>query len=308
MFSNIIGIDVSKDKVDVYFANEDKHVSVDNEATKLQEVFANCQKDTLVVLENTGGFEDACVKVLNDASCFVHKTNNNQVKSFVRSLGQKAKTDAIDARNLARYGAERWRELKKFECKGEAFEEIRAMLVYLDCLKKQKVEEQNRSKSAGMQAIKESVERVCEFFSREIKKLEEILLAKIEEDSSLKKKVEILQREKGVGCMTAVVLAVFVPELGTVSRKEIASLCGVAPFANDSGKMRGARHCAYGRPRVRSALFMAALSAVRYNETIRARYEKLVKGGKRKKVALVACMRSLIVRLNALVREELYNG
>ena len=130
---------------------------------------------------------------------------------------------------------------------------------------------------------------------------------KLHDDSNLCAIVDVLQREKGISWMTAVTLAVFVPELGKISRREIASLCGVAPFANDSGKTFGKRHCYYGRPRVKSALFMAILSAIRYNKDISAKYNELLKHGKCKKVAMVACMRKLIIKLNAMVKNDVYN-
>lgn len=309
MYTNFIGIDVSKTKIDVFFDATGKHVELPNKKTNLKKAFANVKrKDSFVVLENTGGYENTCVDALCDMGFTIHKTNNNNVKSYIRSLGKKAKTDTIDAKALAKYGKERHEELREYEKPSDTEREIKELALYLEELKRVRAAQKNRAQSGGCANIAKKIQNTIDFLTDLITDIETEIDNMSKKDEKISKKVELMSEYKGVGKTTAVQLLAILPELGNVTSKEIAALAGVAPYARDSGAVKGYRTTkGGGRHAAKRSLFLAALSAIRYNQNICKYYNNLLSKRKRKMVAMVACMRKMIIHLNAILRKGVIN-
>ena len=304
-FSNFVGIDVSKDKVDMYSTLTSQHLTVENNIKALKKAFGKFDKNTFVVLENTGGYENRCLKVLMDLKIRTHRTNNNMVKNFMLSLGNKAKTDSIDARALSKFGSERHKELRLYEKPTKEQETMRESAKYLYFLKMQRIMEKNHLQSPGCELIKEDIKETIKVLNGRIVEIEKKIDRIIKSDNVLEERVKLLCQYKGIGKRTAIQLLAHLPELGILGRRSVAALSGVAPHANDSGKKTGYRTTkGGGRPIVKRTLFLAALSACRYNESIHSHYtKKTAEQGKKKMVAIVACMRKMIVQLNAAMRD-----
>jgi len=289
---SFVGIDVSQEYLDVAVLGQKRVLRVGNDEAGLeslkQHLLAAGRK--LVVMEASGGYERRPVAVLLAAGLPVAVVNPRQVRDFARSLGQLAKTDAIDARVLARFAeVVKPQPAKRSE---EAEEHLRELDQRRRQLGEMVVTERNRLRSAGREADRIE-EHLC-WLEEEVKRIEKELEGLIKSDPKLKAKAAILQGVPGVGRVVSVTLLSGLPELGLglLNQKEIAALAGVAPLNWDSGKLRGKQAIWGGRAHVRCVLYMAALVASRHNPAIRALYERLCSAGKPKKVALVAAMRS----------------
>jgi len=299
-----VGIDVAKDELCVAlhgqedietFANDQKGIA------KLCKRIAKA-KPLLVVLEATGGYERGVVVALGSAGLPVVVVNPRQVRDFARATGRLAKTDAIDARAIAHFAqAVRppVRPLPDAECR-----EMADLLAHRRNLVHTRTAQVNRLQQTTVERVASDIRKVIELLEAQIKAIDADLDGRIERSVQWKQKAEILQSTPGVGEQTARALIVDMPELGSVSRQQIAGLLGAAPMNRDSGQMRGRRFTQGGRGHVRAILYMATLSAIRGNPVIRAMYERLLAAGKVKKVALVACMRKLITILNAMIRNN----
>jgi transposase len=252
-----------------------------------------------VVLESTGGYERQALFALQDAGLPVALVNPRQVRDFAKGIGQLAKTDRIDAEVLALFAklvapaptekaSEKQREL-------EALVTRRVQLVGL------LVAEENRSGQTHDPFVARTLKRVIATLGRERKKIEDRIVKLLESDDSWKAKLELLKSTPGVGPATAATLLSELPELGSLNRQQIAALVGVAPYPR-SGTMRGKRCIRGGRCSVRSGLYMAALTARRCNPVIQAFADRLAAKGKPFKALLVACIRKLLVILNAMVK------
>jgi transposase len=299
---SFVGIDVSQEYLDVAVLGQKRVLRVGNDEAGLEwlkrHLLAAGRK--LIVMEASGGYERRPAAVLTGAGLPVAVVNPRQVRDFARSLGQLAKTDAIDARVLARFA-----EVVKPQ-PARRSEEAEEQLRELDQRRRQLVEmvvaERNRLRSAGREADRIE-EHLC-WLQKEVKRIEKELEGLIKSDPKLEAKAAILQSVPGVGRVVSVTLLSGLPELGLLNRKEIAALAGVAPLNWDSGKLRGKRAIWGGRAHVRCVLYMAALVASRCNPAIRALYERLCAAGKPKKVALVAAMRKLLIILNSMLRSR----
>lgn len=309
MYTNFIGIDVAKEKIDIFFDATSKHIELPNSKANVKKAFEKVNhKDSFVVLENTGGYEDTCVDTLSGMGFTIHKANNNNVKSYIRSLGKKAKTDTIDAKALAKYGKERYGELREYEKPSDTEREIKELVSYLDDLKKVRAAQKNRIKSKGCTKITSKIQYTIDLLTDLITDIETEINKLSEEDEKISKKIELMSEYKGIGKTTAIQLLSILPELGTLTKKEIAALAGVAPYARDSGKTRGYRTTkGGGRYAAKKCLFLACWSATRYNQNICKFYNKLLKRGKKKMVVMVACMRKMIIHLNAILRKGVIN-
>jgi transposase len=305
-FSNFIGIDVSKDSICVFSSETSRHFEVPNDPEIMRDFFSQFPASkSLAIIENTGGYENKCLKVLDDLDITIHRTDNNAAKHFFLSLGRKAKTDKIDAKSLAMYGNERHQRLRTFKRPTEKQEEIRALTLYLENLKDERVKEKNRLKSPGLEAIHQFVANTLKIMDENIANIEKKLDELIEQDPETVRKLDLLTQYKGIGKTSAIKLLAFLPELGQIKKNAIVALSGLAPYANDSGTQNGYRTTKVGgRKKVKRALFMAALSTVRFNQDIAAFYNELIKRGKSKRVALTASMRKMIVQLNAILRNN----
>jgi transposase len=259
----------------------------------------------LIVLEATGGYERTIVAALGAAGLPVVVINPRQVRDFAKAMGRLAKTDAIDAQVLAEFGAKVQPALRPLPTTEQ--EELRAVLARADQVQQMLVAEKARLLQAvgrARQPLRKKITRHIAFLERELRELDADLDDQLRQSPVWREQDDLLQSVPGIGSKTARTLLAVLPELGTVSAAEIAKLAGVAPMNRDSGTLRGKRHIGGGRARIRAALYMATLTGVRYNTVIQRLYQRLVHAGKPKMVALVACMRKLLVIVNAMLKTK----
>ncbi|WP_438009054.1 IS110 family transposase [Sorangium sp. So ce321] len=301
-----VGIDVSKEHLDWAVHGEAADARLAHDEDGLQELVRrlNELRPALVVLEATGGLEMAVLAALSVAGLPVAVVNPLQIRNFARATGRQAKTDRLDARCIAHFAAAVQPPLTPMP---EATTiELELMLARRRQLTGMLVAEKNRlSGLIGPRKVARvvaSIERVIKTIEKELEKLDDELKTKIEQSPVWRAKDELLRSVPGVGPGTSRTLLLDLPELGTLSRQQIAALVGVAPFNRDSGKAKGRRAIWGGRASVRSMLYMASVTAVRCNPVIRAFYDRLRAAGKPYKVAMTACMHKLLTILNAMAK------
>lgn len=301
MSENFVGIDVAKAKLDIFMNGEVWQVT--NDPAGVSELIERLKKASisLIVLESTGGYESIALDELYAAGLPIARVNPGRVREFAKSIGQLAKTDKLDARILARY-AELVRPTQA-TLPSEAEQHLAALVNRRRQLLEMRVAEQNRLGTAPKK-LREGISTHIDWLKQEIRRIEDEMDDFIQQSPLWRKKDELLKSVPGIGDVTARTLLSELPELGQLDRKAIASLVGVAPFNNDSGRMRGKRRIRGGRTSVRGVLYMATLSATRCNPVIREFFDRLVRSGKEKKVALVACMRKFLTILNAILRSR----
>lgn len=259
---------------------------------------------TLIVVEATGGYQALLVATLALSDLPVVVLNPRQARDFARASGQFAKTDKIDAATLARFAQVMRPPVRPLP--DEETELLRMLMERRRQVVNMITQETNRLKQPRLPwAVSQKVAEHIQFLKKSLADTDKELRAQIESSPLHLEKAELLQSVPGVGPATAVTLLAALPELGTLCRKKIAALVGVAPFARDSGKMRGQRCIFGGRSGVRSALYMATLVGVQRNAILKAHYEQLLARGKAKKLALVACMRKLLTILNAILKTKI---
>lgn len=299
--SAYVGIDVSKSELEVAVGGEAWTVPNDESGIETLLAELNQRAPTLVVLEATGGHETAAVAALAESGLPVVVANPRQVRDFGRATGQLAKTDRIDARVLALF-AERVRPAVRALPDEEA-QELTALLARRRQLIEMLVAEKNRHKMAPT-AVAKGIRQHIEWLKRQLKGVDSDLERRIKESPVWRAKEDLLRSVPGIGPVVSRTLIGELPELGHLSRRQIAALVGVAPLNRDSGTLRGKRMVWGGRRSVRVALYMAALTASQRNPLIREFYQRLRERGKPPKVALTACTRKLLVILNAMVRDD----
>jgi transposase len=296
---SFIGIDVAKAQLEFADRPSGERGAVPNDEDGIRALVAHCQAATLVVCEATGGYEAPLVAALATAGLPVVVANPRQVRDFAKATGQLAKTDAIDAQILALF-AERVRpELRALP--DAAVEALDALLTRRRQLVEMLVAERNRLLVARP-TIRRDLQQHIRFLERRLHEADDDLHTAVKASPVWRVKDDLLQSVPGVGRVVSLTLLAELPELGRLSHKAIAALVGVAPLARDSGTLRGKRLVYGGRAPVRAVLYMAALVAARRNPVIRAFYQRLRTAGKPAKVALTACMRKLLVILNAIAR------
>ncbi len=296
-----VGIDVSKEWVDVAVrpTGDGRQVNRDREAVdglvrKLQDLAPQ-----LVVMEATGGYETSLAAALRVAGVPVAVVNPRHVRDFARSQGILAKTDRLDASGIAQFG-----EVSDVEAQplvSEEARELEGLVARRRQIIQMRTAEQLRRRSA-LPVVRESIDEVIAFLNGQLKDVEDDLGCRLRESPLWSGQEKLLKSVPGVGPVTIFNLLADLPELGTLDRRAVAALVGVAPLSRDSGKFRGARSCWGGRAKVRSALYMSTLVAVQRNPVLKEFYERLLKAGKPRKVALTACMRKLLTILNAMFR------
>lgn len=297
------GIDVSKDRLDVAIYPGGEAFAVPRDAAGLEELVGRlrAQPVNIVALEATGGFETVATAALAAAGLPVVVVNPAQIRAFATALGQRAKTDPIDAAVIARFAAATKPELRKLP------DDATRRLADLVARRRQIVEmiaaERQRERRATAPARK-SIARILDALETELARLDSDLDEAVRGSPVWREKENLLASVPGVGPVISRTLIALMPELGSLGRKEIAALAGLAPFTRQSGQWQGRRFIGGGRTAVRTALFMGALTARRHNRVLRAFYEKLVAAGKPKMVALVAVARKLLTILNAILRDN----
>lgn len=298
-----VGIDVSKDRLDlaVHDHHEVRHFA--NTTTGIGNVvrYLGSLGPVLAVIEATGGFEILLAGALGEAGIPAAVVNPRQVRQYARSTGRLAKTDTIDALVLADFGAAVHPEPRPL-ANNETME-LREILVRRSQLNEMITAEKNRLQRARS-PLREEIRAHIAWLEESLADTDSRLDRFIKGSPMWREKDGLLKSVPGIGPVLASTLMAELPELGTLNRKQIAALVGVAPFNRDSGKMRGRRSCWGGRAKVRVALYMATLVATRYNPVISAFYRRLCAAGKAKKLAITACMRKLLTIVNAMIKHQ----
>jgi transposase len=300
---NYIGIDVSKALLDIIVLPAKHYFQVENTKQGIKELLKTLKPlgEMLIVMEATGGYEKLVANTLSKANLDVAVINPRQIRDFAKAIGRLAKTDKIDAHVIALYAE---------KCTPEpniTANEKQQKLADLQARRRQIVDmivmEKNRLDKATPSA-KKSIKKVISFLEKELGHVEKELQKAIQADPEFARKDALLKSIKGVGDAVSAAILANLPELGKLNTKQIASLAGLAPFNRDSGTLRGKRTIWGGRSHVRSLLYMAVLVGMRHNKQIKKFYDHLCAQGKLKKVAITACMRKLLIIMNAMIKND----
>jgi len=298
-----IGIDVAAHELVVFIRPLGETFTVPNTPQGIAQLIRRVGKLTpqRIVVEPTGGYERLVLQLCAAAKLPIALVNARHIRCFAQGLGLLEKTDAVDAKALAHYA-----ESAQPRCwtpPSPAVQTLRDLVLRRQQLLGMQTAERNRLRLASP-AIREELRRHLTSLRRQLKKMDELIAEHIATQPTLQQHATLLLAVKGVGIVCTATLLGLVPEIGQLSRREIAKLIGVAPFARDSGTRHRRRRCWGGRADVRCILYMATVSAIRCNPLLKAFYTHLLDQGKAKKVALVACARKLLIRLNAMLRDQ----
>jgi len=297
-----VGIDVGKAQLDVVWHETGEHLLVENSPQGIRSLIKRFRKEVIerIVVEATGRYERGVVLAALEEGLPIIVANPLMIRRYAGAIGLLAKTDRLDAGLIAQYAAVIKPEVRTLASAKTL--QIKDLLLRRRQLMEMRTMELNRQQQLGG-TLGASCKRIIKALEKEVAVVEKALDQSIDEIEEWKTRKAILTSVPGVGDTLAFTLLGDMPELGELNQKQIAALTGVAPFNRDSGTLRGKRRIHGGRAGVRTVLFMATMSAVQHNPIIKAFYQRLVAGGKHKKVALVACMRKMMCMLNAMLRE-----
>jgi transposase len=300
-----VGVDVSKSSLDVHVLPQAKWYRFGNEVEGIRGLLKviGGSKDALVVLESTGGYEMDLFCMLQQADIKVARVNPQRVRSFARACGKLAKTDKVDAEMIAWFAQKM--EPKHDMAQDGRMMELKALAARRGQLISIRTSELNRKEHARDAAVKRSLGRVVKMVNTELQDIEARIQKCIDSMPEIKARQELLGSVKGVGVATSAMLVTELPELGKLNRRQVAALTGTAPINRDSGQLRGKRMTGGGRCRIRTQLFMPTLVAVRFNPQLRQMYMRLLANGKSKMVAVIACMRKLLMIMNQMLANNL---
>jgi len=304
-YHNVVGVDVASQKLDVYHLQQNTHRTIDNSATAIKKFVRqtiDSDQTNLVVMEATGGYETPLLESLLEAEIDCQVVNPLRVRQFARACGKLEKTDEIDAKIIAKFGATIEPTLKS--PLSPARKKLGALVHRRDQIVSQQQAEQNRVKQTTDPIVSQMIDAAIALYQQQLKEINRLIAQTIASCEELSTQAEILGSCCGVGPVTIGVLLAELPELGQLNRGEVAKLVGVAPLARDSGLKERKRKTHAGRGLVRKVLYMAALVCTQKNPRFKEAYRKLLERGKAKKVALVAIMRKLIVTLNAMIKNQ----
>lgn len=301
---SFVGIDVSKAQLDIALRPGNKKWTSNNSEAGIAEVVGKLKALSLevIVIEATGGMEMPLVANLSQAGLPVVVVNPRQVRDFAKAVGRLAKTDRIDAGILAHFGEAVKPDIRLI--KDEDAQTLTALVTRRRQVIDMLTAEKNRL-GISPKVVHKDIRRHIDWLQKRLDDIDDNLASSIRNSSLWREKDDLLRSVPGVGKVLSVTLITGLPELGTLTRRQIAALVGVAPLNRDSGQFRGKRTVWGGRAHIRAVLYMAVLSASRVNPTIRQFYRRLVEAGKKPKVALTACMRKLLTILNAIVKNKL---
>jgi transposase len=297
-----VGIDVSKDKLDVCVLPGGECLQVTNDPPGLSKLVAHLKSlpSCLIVIESTGGYERAALLAAQDANLAIALVNPRQTRDFAKALGQYAKTDRLDAAVLAEFAL---RVQPTPQAKIPAKQRLLdALVTRRRQLVEQRSAEACRLQQATDKFILKTVRQMLQTIDRQTESIERRIAELLQNDDDWRAKLQVVQSAPGIGPVTGAALVAELPELGKLNRQQIAALAGVAPYPCDSGLARGKRSIWGGRKKLRSVLYMAALTARRCNPVIKTFAQRLARAGKSFKVIQVACIRKLLVILNAMVK------
>jgi transposase len=299
----VVGIDVSKAKLDIAILPDGEQFTVSNDLAGIRDLVARLKRLTpaRVVLEATGKLERLAVTELANAGLAVVVVNPGRIRHYAKARGKRAKSDPIDARLIAEFARDLEPEIHPLP---DAETQVLAALCQR---RKQLIEmqqmETNRLERSAV-ALRKSIKAMLRHLQRELEHVEEDIERRIKNLPEWQAKRELLATMKGIGVTSCSALLGWLPELGQFTRQKICALVGVAPYDDDSGEWHGRRHIAGGRAAVRRVLYMATLSAVRFNPVLREYYQRLLKRGVQPKSALIAALRKMLTILNAMVRDN----
>lgn len=299
----LVAIDVSKEKLDVLYDDTGDYEIIGNNRKCINKLIKKLKKNkkSRLVFEASGGYDRLLKTSALDQGINCSICNGRRVREFARSQGKLAKTDKIDTHVIAEYA--RKTELPIINSRDQDLEDLRALNTrrrqILDIIN----QEENKFEFDYPKLVQKSIKSSVKHLKRELKKLEDEITTLTESNLELKSKKELLETMPGFGTVVSVTLLSTLPELGSLSKAQIANLAGLAPLNRDSGKYRGQRKVGHSRAQVKSVLYMATLSAIKYNPRIKKFYQHLINKGKKSKVAIVACMRKLIVYANAMLKK-----
>lgn len=296
-----IGCDVGKKEIAVFHSDGGASYILPNQPEALARFVQTLDPGCLVLCEATGGYEAALLDALYSAGHACHRADARKVKAFIRSLGTLAKTDAIDARMLARYGQERHDRLARWKPWPAEQQKLHALVMARRDIVAAITAWNNRAKAPGAADIQPLIDPIVHSFRTQLKAIDSAI-ATLVRHSQIAARARTLLAIPGIGATTAYSLLALMPELGTLSRKQAASLAGLAPHPRQSGSKDAYRRVRGGRPAVRNAIFMAALTAARSHPLIKPFYQRLIQNGKKPIVAITAVMRKLITFANAALK------
>jgi transposase len=299
-----IGIDVSKEHLDVHLLPQGRAFRVTNDEAGLRRFDDELKDvaDCLVVAEATGSYPRLLAAHCVETGRTIAIVNPRQAKDFMKGIGQLAKNDRLDARGLAHFG--QTANPRPREIPPENQDELKQLVARRQQLVRFQVAEKNRQQQVSVKLAKRSIEKLLKVLRHQIDELDDEIAKLVADDEQWKHRDRLIKSVPGVGPVTSTTLIAELPELGKLSRQAIASLAGLAPFCRDSGKHRGQRSIWGGRKPVRTVLYMAAVTAIRCNPVIMQFARRLKAAGKKSKVILTACMRKLLVILNQLVKSN----
>jgi len=301
MNEHFIGIDISKDYLDIASSATQKTWRTSNDEAGIDGLIKRLSTPTLIVLEATGGLETPLVLALVANQLPVTVVNPRQVRDFAKATGQLAKTDTLDAKVLARFAAAVRPEMRQI--KDQETRELAALVTRRRQLVEMLSTEKTRLKQVS-KPIRKNVETHIAWLKNQIREMDQDLSKTLKRSSVWRENDQIIQSVPGAGQVLSINLLANVPELGTLNRRQIAALIGLAPLNRDSGTFRGRRCIWGGRAGVRSTLYMAAVTAMQYNPVIRSFYQRLTEKGKPFKVAITACMRKLLTIINTMIKTK----
>ena len=303
--SRFIGCDVGKTTIVVFDAAGGRSRTIANEPEALSHFASGLEPTCFVVCEATGGYEGALLTALLAAGVPVHRADARKVKAFIRSFGTIGKTDAIDAKALARYGNDRCAELARWQARDHDRLRLQALVLIRRDMVSDRLAYANRRAAPGAEPTHTHLDALLASFDAQIKAVEADIKILTSQCEPIARAVKTLVAIQGVGDKTAAALIALMPELGSLGRRQAAALAGLAPHPKQSGDLDAYRRTRGGRPEVKRILFMAALCARKHNPTLKAFYERLVQAGKKPLVAITAIMRKLVVIANAKLKTHL---
>jgi len=300
--SRFIGCDVGKTTIVVFDAASRRATTFANQPRALSDFAARLDPACFVVCEATGGYENDLLAALIAAGVPAHRADARKVKAFIRSFGTLGKTDALDAKALARYGADRCAELPRWRARDAERLRLQTLVLTRRDLVRDRLAYANRRLAPAAEPAHACLDAIIHAFEQQLKNLDAEIKRLTQRCQPIARAVEILVAVPGLGDKTAVALLALMPELGSLSRRQAAALAGLAPHPRQSGALDAYRKTRGGRPEIKRVLFMAALSARKHNPQLRAFFERLTRAGKKPLVAITAIMRKLVVIANARLR------
>jgi len=296
-----VGIDVAKDSLDVHALPSGERLRYPNTRSGVQRLSNRLLKynPCRVAVEATGGYEQHLLESLFTAGLPVCLVNPRRIRDYARAIGKLAKTDSIDAAVIAGYAGANHQHMRLFTLREE--QPLKQLVARRRQLVNMRTGEKNRLKQACDAFIRQSIRAIIDSFNGQIAKIDRLINNSIKANARWNQKNEILTSAPAIGPVTASTLIAALPELGEANRREAAALVGVAPFNDDSGAKEGGKSISCGRAAVRSALYMAIVTAIRRNPVIKAFYQRLISRGKPVKVAMTACVRKLLTILNTML-------